>query len=219
MARSGGFAPRLVIMAKRPVAGAVKRRLARDIGTTAATRFYRTALAHTLLRLSHDKRWRTYLAISPDAALAEACWPSPPRVARIAQGHGDLGARMQALFDSLPPGPVVVIGSDIPAVRPTHIAQAFKLLGRADAVFGPAEDGGYWLVGKKKSLGRLAPFRGIPWSTERALAATVANLRGRRVAFATTLADVDTGEDYAREQHNAERLCPLFSRAMPSHLS
>jgi uncharacterized protein len=199
-------------MAKRPVAGAVKRRLARDIGSTAATRLYRTALAHTLLRLSSDPRWRTYLAVSPDAALAEACWPSPTSIPRIAQGHGDLGARMQALFDRLPPGPIVVIGSDIPAVRPSHIAQAFKLLGRADVVFGPAKDGGYWLVGKKKSPRRLAPFRGVPWSTERALAATVANLRGQSIAFASTLADVDTGEDYARERHNAERLCPVHLR-------
>jgi uncharacterized protein len=198
-------------MAKRPVAGAVKRRLARDIGSTAATRFYRTALAHTLLRLSSDPRWRIYLAVSPDAALADACWLSPRSIPRITQGHGDLGARMQALFDRLPPGPVVVIGSDIPAVRPIHIAQAFKLLGRADAVFGPAEDGGYWLVGKKKSPRRLVPFRGVPWSTERALAATVANLRGRRVAFASTLADVDRGEDYARERHSAERLFPVHS--------
>jgi len=201
-------------MAKRPAAGAVKRRLARDIGTTAATRFYRTALAHTVRRLAADPRWRTYLAVTPDAALAEACWPLLRDVARIPQGPGDLGQRMQALFAVMPPGPVVVIGSDIPAVRLAHIAQSFKLLGEADAVFGPAEDGGYWLVGQKRCPGRLAPFTNIPWLTDGALAATLANLRGRSIAFAATLGDVDTGEDYVRQRHNAERLA-ASSRSKP----
>lgn len=202
-----GFVPRLVIMAKRPVAGAVKRRLARDIGTTAATLFYRTLLTHTLLRLSVDPRWRTYLAVTPDTALREACWPLPPRLVRIAQGHGDLGARMQGLFDALPPGPVVVIGSDIPAARPCYIARSFELLGDADAVFGPAEDGGYWLVGMRRVPRRLTPFEGVPWSTDEALAATLSNLRGQRVAFAPALSDVDVEKDHARQRRSAERLC------------
>ena len=198
-------------MAKRPAAGRVKRRLALDIGTTPATRFYRTALAHTLRRLAADPRWRTYLAVTPDIALSEACWPLLPNLMRIPQGPGDLGARMQALFDRLPPGPVVVIGSDIPAVRPAHIAESFKLLGNADAVFAPAEDGGYWLVGQRRCPKVCAPFEGVPWSSAGALAATLANLRGRRVAFAATLNDVDTGEDYARERRVAERLLPPTS--------
>jgi hypothetical protein len=199
-------------MAKRPVAGAVKRRLARDIGTVPATRFYRTTLAHTLQRLACDPCWQTYLAVTPDAALPEACWPSPATVTRISQGRGDLGARMQAVFDSMPPGPVIVVGSDIPAIRPGHIAHAFRLLGRADAVFAPAQDGGYWFVGLKRAPRRLAPFDGVPWSTEQALAATVANLRGRIVAFASTLSDVDTECDYRRERERVERFLPVSGR-------
>ena len=193
-------------MAKCPVAGRVKRRLARDIGDVAAIRFYRSTLARTVLRLGADPRWRTYLAVAPDTAVTASCWPSPGNVARIPQGAGDLGARMQALFDGLPPGPVIIVGSDIPAIRPDHIACAFKLLARSDAVFGPAPDGGYWLVGLKRSPRRLAPFAGVPWSTDEALAATLANLRGRIVAFAPTLSDVDTREDYRREGNLAERL-------------
>jgi len=193
-------------MAKRPAAGRVKRRLARDIGVSAATRFYRASLEHTVRRLAADPRWRTYLAVTPDAALKEACWPRVPNFTRIPQGPGDLGRRMQSLFDRLPPGPVIVIGSDIPAVRPAHIAEGFKLLGDADAVFGPAEDGGYWLVGQRRCPKGLAPFADVPWSSTGALAATLANLRGQRVAFAATLSDVDTGEDYARERHNAMML-------------
>lgn len=202
------FAPRLVIMAKRPVAGAVKRRLGKGIGAAAAVRFYRTTLAHTLLRLAADPRWRTYLAVTPDASLVGSCWPPHPPVPRLPQGNGDLGARMQNLFDMLPPGPVVIVGSDIPAIRPAHIARAFRLLGRADAVFGPAQDGGYWLVGLKRRPRRIAPFKGVPWSTERTLDATLANLRGRIVAFSSTLNDVDTPQDYKHEGAHAERLFP-----------
>jgi rSAM/selenodomain-associated transferase 1 len=193
-------------MAKRPVAGLVKRRLARDIGDVAATRFYRATLARTISRLGADPRWRTYLAIAPDTALTSSCWPSGAEAARIPQGAGDLGQRMQALFDSLPPGPVIIVGSDIPRICSTHIASAFRLLGDADAVFGPAADGGYWLVGMKRSPRILRPFDGIPWSTGAALDATLANLCGRNIAFAPVLTDVDTGKDYRSERQHAERL-------------
>jgi rSAM/selenodomain-associated transferase 1 len=193
-------------MAKQPRAGAVKRRLARGIGSVAATRFYRTALRHTLMRLGTDPRWRSYLAIAPDSALMDPCWPSWPPVPRIPQGEGDLGARMQALFDCARPGPAVLVGSDIPAISPAHIAEAFGLLGQADAVFGPAKDGGYWLVGMRGSPGRLAPFSDVPWSTDRALAATCANLEGKRIAFTATLSDVDTAEDLRTQRNDAERL-------------
>jgi rSAM/selenodomain-associated transferase 1 len=200
------FAPRLIIMAKSPVAGSVKRRLAREIGDVAAIRFYRRSLNHTVSRLAADPRWRTFLAVTPDTAVTACCWPAPKDVARIPQGAGDLGARMQRLFDRLPPGPAIIVGSDIPAIGPAHIARAFKLLGRADAVFGPAQDGGYWLVGLKRTPRHLAPFRGVPWSTADALAATLANLRGKFVAFAPRLSDVDTKEDHARERQSAECL-------------
>lgn len=200
------FAPRLIVMAKQPRAGAVKRRLAQGLGAGAATRFYRTMLRHTLMRLGTDPRWQTYLAVTPDLALCEPCWPSWPCVMRIPQGEGDLGARMQRVFDAMPPGPAVLVGSDIPAICPTHIAEAFRRLGRADAVFGPAEDGGYWLVGFRRSPGRLSPFDGVSWSTNQALVATCDNLKGRRVARTDTLSDVDTAEDCYALRGVAERL-------------
>lgn len=206
LAPSRTFAQHLIIMAKRPVAGAVKRRLARGIGDVAALRFYRTTLTHTVVRLAADARWRTYLAVTPDSAVTAPCWPAVRYLTRVPQGEGDLGARMQALFDRLPPGPAIIVGSDIPAIRPAHVAQAFQLLGRADAVFGPAQDGGYWLVGLKKSVRQLFPFTDVPWSTDRTLAATRANLPGRIVAYAPTLSDVDTAQDYRQERVRAERL-------------
>jgi rSAM/selenodomain-associated transferase 1 len=203
--RRTSFAQHLVIMAKSPAMGRVKRRLARDIGDVAATRFYRTCLSQAMLRLARDRRWRTVLAVNPDRAVADRIWPSPGTVV-MPQGGGDLGRRMQRLFALLPPGPAIIVGSDIPALRPKHIAEAFKLLGHADVVLGPALDGGYWLIGLKRNQRVLRPFAGVRWSTPYALADTVANLDGKRVGFAAMLSDVDSAEDFRRERAAAERL-------------
>jgi glycosyltransferase A (GT-A) superfamily protein (DUF2064 family) len=104
---------------------------------------------------------------------------------------------MGRAFREMPPGPVVVIGADIPGIRARHIAGAFAALGRHDAVLGPAEDGGYWLIGLRRG-GRAIPktlFRGVRWSTEHAMADTVLSLGGLRVGFVETLRDVDTARD------------------------
>jgi rSAM/selenodomain-associated transferase 1 len=210
-ARGAAFSPRLVIMAKSPVLGLAKRRLGREIGDATAIRFYRSCLAHTVLRLASDPRWQTLLAVAPDKDVAQRFWPSPLRAPLLPQGGGDLGERMQRLFTRLPPGPAIIVGSDIPAISALHVAQAFRLLGRADAVLGPAPDGGYWLIGLRRTPRILAPFAGVRWSDQHALADTLANLKGKRVAFAATLGDVDSGEAYRRELRDAERLVPPCS--------
>jgi rSAM/selenodomain-associated transferase 1 len=199
------FANHLIILAKRPVAGRVKRRLGFEIGGSAAIRFYRHCLSHAVRRLAGDPRWRTLLAIDS----GERFEPSPRKLRRVRQGSGDLGRRMQNLFDAMPPGPAIIVGSDIPGIEAKHIAHAFKLLGHNDAVLGPATDGGYWLVGLKRMPSRLAPFTGVRWSSRYALADTVANLDGRRVALAATLGDVDTAPDYATLRVESERLILL----------
>lgn len=191
-------------MAKHPAMGRVKRRLAREIGAAEAIRFYRSSLSHTVLRLAADPRWLTVIAM--DALADGAPLLSPRRAALMLQGDGDLGLRMQRLFNRLPPGPVIVIGSDIPAIRPAHIAGAFRLLGQADAVFGPAPDGGYWLVGLKRTPRVLAPFARVRWSGPHALADTRTNLKGKRVALTANLNDVDRADDLRRERGRAGRL-------------
>ena len=115
---------------------------------------------------------------------------------------------MQRLFERLPPGPAIIVGSDVPAIRPGHIAEAFRVLARGDAVLGPAPDGGYWLIGLRRSPNVLAPIGGVRWSSAHALADTLANLDGKRIAFAVTLGDVDTGEAYRFERGCTERLIP-----------
>jgi rSAM/selenodomain-associated transferase 1 len=198
-----GLEKHLVIFAKAPRMGRVKSRLARHIGGVRAWAFYRRMLADLTRRMGRDRRWRCWLAVSPDrSAFDGGLWrAAAPGVAGIiTQGSGDLGERMGRVMALLPPGPVVVVGSDIPGIAPAMIARAFKRLGDHDAVFGPARDGGYWLVGLKRRPVFIDPFRDIRWSTEHALADTQANLRGRRVALIDEAEDVDDGPSFARWQ-------------------
>lgn len=178
------------VFARVPRLGAVKRRLARDIGARAALRFHRATMLALLRELLADQRFRTVLAITPDRARFRL----PVRVDRASQGGGDLGARMHRAMARVPRGRVVIIGSDIPDARASDVRAAFRALGHADAVFGPAEDGGYWLIGV--SPRRPAhPFAAVRWSTPHALADTLRNFRGQRVAFLHTLRDVDSAAD------------------------
>lgn len=187
---------RLVIMVKEPVAGRVKTRLARDIGVAQAARFYRHNLAVVTGRLVSDLRWQTLLSVAPATAVGSRCLPAG--VPRIAQHSGDIGERMQAIFDVAAPGPLVVIGTDIPAVRPSHIATAFQALGSHDVVFGPAVDGGFWLVGMRRTPRVLNAFHDVRWSTPDTLQDAIDGLRRRpaiRVATTTTLRDADERSD------------------------
>ncbi len=187
----------LVVMSKAPRMGNVKTRLARDIGAAEALRFYKTNTGELLRKVGNDPRWTTVIAAAPDIAATEAgFWPD--EMPRVPQGEGDLGTRMGTVMQMMPPGPVVLIGCDIPNVTDTRIASAFKALGNHDAVFGPAEDGGYWLVGLKRFPRVPSIFGNVRWSTEQALADTRANLKGARVALLDTLPDIDTGADYDR---------------------
>lgn len=191
------MARHLMIMVKAPRLGQVKRRLAADIGDVAACWFYRRSTTTLLRRLAHDARWQTWLALTPDRFAAKGRWW--PATRRIPQGGGDLGRRMATLLRHPPPGPVVIVGSDIPDIAPRHIDTAFKALGDHDLVFGPAEDGGYWLVGARRRPHLPDPFRGVRWSTERALADSLANIEGRySVALLDELQDIDDGAALAR---------------------
>ena len=186
----------LVIFAKAPRMGQAKRRLARDIGTVAAWAFQRRNLGCTVSRLARDTRWQCWLAMTPDGAVFD---PLPRDVETVPQGPGDLGQRMDRVMRDMPPGPVVIVGSDVPGIEPGHAARAFAALGGNDAVFGPASDGGYWLVGLRRRPRVIDLFQRVRWSSEHALADTLANLgAGRRAALLETLADVDDGAAWRR---------------------
>lgn len=193
------YKPRLVVMVKEPHPGRVKTRLGQGIGMTSAAWWFRHQ-STTLLRRLENPKWDLILAVAPDhEGIKSRVWPE--HLPRIAQGRGDLGDRMARIFQSLPPGPVCIIGADIPEIQPRHIADAFDALGRNEAVFGPAPDGGYWLIGLQR-MGAVPAtlFHDVRWSTEHALADSIATLPNRRIALTATLNDVDTALDLPRQK-------------------
>ena len=109
-------------------------------------------------------------------------------------------AMYRGLMRDLPAGPVVIIGSDIPDISRAHIAEAFEALGRHDAVIGPADDGGYWLIGLRRSTRVPEIFNNVRWSGEHARADTLWNVTRARLSLATlpVLSDIDTRDDYMR---------------------
>lgn len=194
----------LVLFLKEPRMGRVKRRLAADIGMTAALSFYRRSIARALT-LSRDKRWRTVIAVTPDrAAFGSGLRPLGCVAARIPQGRGDLGLRMARAFRRLAPAPTVIVGGDIPEMTAAHICAAFRALRAHDVVFGPSADGGFWLVGTRRAELAPAMFKNVRWSSPYALADARANLPRRfKLAKVQNLDDVDDGESYRRFRERA----------------
>lgn len=184
--------PVVIIFARAPRLGAVKRRLAAGIGAGGALRFYRAMLAATAWPIARDSRWRTILAITPPGARADWVRLAPPGTARMAQVPGDLGRRMENAMAPFPRA--ILIGSDIPGLGPADIAAGFRALGHADAVFGPALDGGFWLVGFGPRRPQR-PFAKVRWSGPHALADSLANFHRHRVALLAPKRDVDTAAD------------------------
>jgi rSAM/selenodomain-associated transferase 1 len=188
----------LVIFARAPVLGRVKPRLAAAVGDARALDIYRE-LAETVVALVGDTAATVVVAHDPpDSGEVMRSWLGP-RLRYEPQVPGDLGARMSsAVSRRLREGArrVIVIGTDCPALSADVVARAFEALERADVVLGPAEDGGYYLVGTRAAHPAL--FDEIPWSSPHTLAVTLERLAGAglRVQRLEVLRDVDTLEDW-----------------------
>ena len=183
----------VAVFAKRPVPGNVKTRLTGVLGREGAAELYQALLDDTLSNVRQVRDARKVIAFAPDA---EQAWFAQTfrGFALVAQGEGDLGRRLSRLFrHAFQQGArrVVVVGSDLPTLTAECVERAHAALAECDVVIGPAEDGGYYLLG----LGRHVPglFVGIDWSTERVLGQTLerAGVLGLVVRLLETARDVD----------------------------
>lgn len=202
----------VILFLREPRLGRVKSRLARDIGSLPALRHYRTFCTAVLRAAGAGPGWRLWLAVTPDRFVrVRRTWPAlgRRRFRRLKQGRGDLGRRMARALAAPPPGAAMIVGTDVPDVDRGALREAFAALKRSDAVFGPADDGGYWLVGlsaRARPLARgRALFRDVRWSGPHALADSKRSLGGRNVGEIRTLQDIDTGADLARRHLSARR--------------
>lgn len=175
----------MALFAKAPVPGKVKTRLVPDVTPEAAAELQAALVQDTAAVAAEAARGAArppclYCAAAEtvDEPFLQALLPDGFRLVR--QGPGDLGHRLARVFGELLAvhRSVLAIGSDCPDLTPEILRVALCVLDGADAVIGPAKDGGYWALGlgRRASAGDLAAlFRGIPWSTDRAAEST----RGR----------------------------------------
>ena len=188
----------LVVFARAPELGRVKTRLAAEVGPLRALEIYRQ-LGERVTHALRDGPAHVVIAHEPPrAAPAMRAWLGEG-VDYEPQSDGDLGTRMaQAMTARILAGAerIVVIGTDCPSVTAETITGAFAELDEADVVFGPALDGGYYLIGAREAHTCL--FHDIPWSTAHTLDVSLARARaaGLHVALLPPMRDIDTAADW-----------------------
>lgn len=193
----------LVIMVKQPAPGHVKTRLCPPLTPEQAAELYRCFLLDKMAQVRRVAAAGTYLAFTPLEAEEFFRHLAGDRFLLVPQEGGDLGERLgrlsQRLLATGHPG-VVIIDSDTPSLPDHYLAEAVEQIGQAgsDAVFGPAADGGYYLVGLRSPAPAL--FEGITWSTPLVLEQTLVRAAGAglRVHLLPSWFDVDTGNDLQR---------------------
>ena len=189
------------LFAKPAEPGRVKTRLCPPLTPGQAAELYAAFLEDLSEVLDSDPGW-DWTVFSTDPEAQERAWPTggpAPRLFRAQRGE-DLGARMHAAFaELLGDGytSAVLIGSDHPTLTAGMLDDAFSRLERAEVVFGPSLDGGYYLVGMNTPRSGL--FRGMTWSHPAVLSDTLERVRelGIRPSFLPPWYDVDTREDLA----------------------
>ena len=207
-ARRGNRPDALIVFFKVPEKGHVKTRLAQKYGDDEALYIYYVLMSYTIFNV------RRYMDIAKNLETIMLYSSKKPKVAKekgavngkyrfVAQVKGDMGQRFEAAFDDvLKGGPrkAIIIGTDCIGLTKEVLGAAFGALDKHDVVIGPAEDGGYYLIGfKDRSLANKL-FKDVLWSTDKVLLQTMKNIKsaGLTVYKLPKLFDVDTPKDWAR---------------------
>lgn len=191
---------RLILFTRYPEAGKTKTRLIPYLGAEKAADLQRQMTEH-ILAMTQPLQTTGALSLeihySGGGLRQMQSWLGTLLTYRP-QPSGDLGHRLHQAFDhNFRAGVerIVVIGSDCPAIKPYHLQQAFQQLSSHDVVLGPADDGGYYLVGLSRSCAEL--FQGIAWGTGQVFTQTAAIATRLNLSLTTleTLRDIDRPED------------------------
>ena len=182
----------VIVFVKNIKLGKVKTRLAKTIGNQAAFEVY-TELVKVTEQATEksDTPIRIYFSDS----IVNSKWEN---ASKAVQEGSDLGERMKnAFLKGFEDGyeRIVLIGSDLPDINATHIQKGLEALKHSEVVFGPAEDGGYYLIGMSKMNTKV--FENKPWSQSHLLSETLSELKNNNTTFTTleVLNDIDTFED------------------------
>jgi len=186
----------LIIFTRKPELGKVKTRLAKGVGEEKALEIYKYLLKHTAetaSKVNAEKQvWYT-TSIETNDAWDDAIFNKYP------QPEGDLGDKMKhAFYENFKNefNKVVIVGTDLMDMDTTTIENAFKSLDHNDVVIGPAEDGGYYLLGMRHFIPQV--FENIEWSTSRVLQQTLSTIKQNSVVLLDEKNDIDFKEDALR---------------------
>lgn len=197
----------VIQFAKWPEAGKVKTRLAKDLGDEQAKAIHielMTSVCRALVEGNTQTKVQLSLSANPDQ------WPDElaefkqlvtlGNVSITEQVPGNLGERMASAIESalLSFDKVIIVGSDCPTIDSAYLENALTALEDSDIVLGPAEDGGYVLIGASRFERTL--FDGVEWGEGKVREQTLSNAKGigLSVALLETTWDVDELEDYQR---------------------
>ena len=188
----------VIVFAKAPVPGLAKTRLAPALGAQGAAALAERMLRHALAQATAANVGPVELCAAPDATNPALQAAAAEHGARLTeQGTGDLGLRMHRAFvrSLMRHGRALLIGTDAPSLNATVLRQAASALQDQDAVFVPALDGGYALVGQRRADPRW--FSGMRWSHDRVMEETRERLRAAGVRWAelSPVADIDEPVD------------------------
>lgn len=211
---------RIIVFGRYPVPGRTKTRLIPHLGPTAAADLQRRLTERTL---ATSKRLASCLDVGLEVCLEGG---SRQQILRwlgsdllfARQVEGDLGERMGSAFlNAFRAGcrRVVLIGTDIPEMKPSHLWKAFDALVHKDLVLGPSTDGGYWLMGLRRFVDL---FQDVPWGTGEVLDRTVslAKAKGLKICRLNPLRDMDTVEDLKRWRPDEAAGGPYISVIIPT---
>ncbi len=191
---------KIIVFAKAPIPGQVKSRLIADIGPQAAADVHQELLIHTLKTVTNAALSPVELWCAPDTQhpFFATCRKQFAVTLHAQQGAG-LGERMHHALSQRDGVATVLMGSDIPSISADYLASALQaLLGGEPWVIGPAEDGGYVLLGCRESNKRM--FSGVAWGGEKVLSQTMMNAAACGISpfLLQTLWDVDNLADLER---------------------
>jgi len=211
---------RLIVFGRYPVPGLTKTRLIPVLGPAGAADLQRWLTERTMETaeaFASGREVNVEVCFEGGSVHKIRRWLGPD-VSLSRQGPGDLGTRMyDAFLAAFQKGcrRAVLIGTDIPELRPDHLSQAFDALSENDLVIGPSRDGGYWLIG----LNRPARFfHGIKWGTGAVFAQTLAlaDGHGLRVKKLDFLTDIDTAEELREQLPDWPEKGPYVSVIIPA---
>ena len=217
---TASYQKHLIILTRYPEPGTTKTRMIPKLGAEGAADLQRRMTDHLVAKLKTLMEQRSLtVEIRFDGGNQRLMrdWLGPSFTYRR-QGRGDIGRRMErALVDGFQNGftSIVVIGSDIPDISNAIIDRAFQELEKTNLVLGPADDGGYYLIGLRKydpDLDFPVLFEGINWGTNQVLSQTIAAAHQLGIGYALldTLKDVDRPEDL-KTWHRAWQSKPAFT--------